>query len=741
MENNEAIEQILELGFLGAIAEDDLLSLRPAPQLLSVRAGDTLLLQGEPGEAYYLLLRGRVRRFANDESGGRRFVGDVFPGQGVGASGLLTDDGNATTARVMHDSEVVRFSRAAFLQLMVLSWEFAIGVCREQIERVKAAEAPTRRHPTIKNVAIVPLDAAVDASRFIDDLFIAVDGIATVTTVDDGLLTKQMAPPPITAQDQQPTTPSKADIDAVVARIEGFERQHDIVLYLVSPAADVWSQLIVARADLVLLVSSVGGESDLCEIETLLIEPTDDELRPRVDLALVHDSEWSADCQTRRWLDVRQVDEWHHLRAHREEDFQRLARVLTGNAITLVLGGGGARGLAEIGVYKALHEAGIPIDRFAGTSMGAMIGALLAAGMDTDEVTETLRTWAKKGTPGRDYTFPAMSLVHAKKLHKATQEVLGDGNIEDLPKPFFCLSANLSEIRPKVHDCGVLWRAVRASMSVPGVGPPLFDQGLMLTDGGTVSNVPADFAAQRHAGRIIIVVVTLAKKFLVPESYDDLVPSGWQILWHRINPFLKPLTVPNIYEVLQRSAAVGSNESYRKARELADLAILPPVSHVTLLDFHEIDSLIEAGYEHTVAQLKSIGREGLRDLFPGIEALSADTSSIAEAAPPIDRTRFNEILGADDDETFRQMLDVFIEMFPAEIEGLASAMASGADDQTREYARRAKSAAADVAAPALTALLHNIETRVGSAEPKVLSDTLDRIQSEFKRIAAYSHRS
>jgi len=278
-------------------------------------------------------------------------------------------------------------------------------------------------------------------------------------------------------------------------------------------------------------------------------------------------------------------------------------------------------------------------------------------------------------------------------------------------------------------------------MSVPGIGPPLFDRGHILSDGGTVSNVPADFAVQRYAGRIIIVVVTLTRTVVVPEDYDDLVPSGWQILWHRINPFLKPLKVPNIYEVLQRSSAVGSNENYRRARGLADLSILPPVTHASLLDFHEIDRLIEAGYEHTVAQLTSIGKAGLKELFPGLDIRQPDTAQNPDASPPIDRARFNDILGVDDDESFRDMLGLFIEMFPAEIDHLTSAVAKGAGEEIREIALRARSAAANVAAPALVAALKNIEERAEEGGSEASSDLLDRVRVEFRRIEVYSHRS
>ena len=729
---SEAIERILELGFLGAISEDDLESLRPAPTLLSVKTGETLLWQGEQGQVYYLLLRGRLRRFIETDFGVRRFLGDVVPGQGVGASGLLTEGGNAATVRVMHNSEVVRFSRSAFLQLMVLSWEFAIGVTREQIERVRAAAAPEARHATIKSIAVLPLDQNIDQRQFIDRLSHDIAAMASVTAIDRSVLDDPAGDGADLPNVEPSSSPASIDTDIVVNRLDAIERANDIVLYQIGAQVDDWSRLIFGRADLVLLVTTVQGPSQLCETETVLIASTEQELLPRIDLVLLHDEEWQPDCGTRKWLDLREIDEWHHVRRDKPQDFQRLARVLTGNAITLVLGGGGARGTAEIGVIQALRRIGIPIDRVAGTSMGALVGALYALGLDPDAMTEGIRTWATRGRAGKDLTFPAVSLVHGKRLHEETHLLLGDGTVEDLPVPFFCVSADISENKTVVHDRGLLWRAVRASMSVPGVGPPLFDDGRVLVDGGIVNNVPAEAVANRHAGRIIVVDVSIEKRLTMPRRYNDLVPSGWQVLWHRFNPFLEPLNVPSIFEVLERAGTLGSFERDRKARELADIAIYPPVAGVSITNFTTMDKLISDACSHALAQLYAIGGDELREMFKGVDSIQIGEKP--RSTPPIDRAQFNEILGVDDDETFQEMMGLFVEMFPPEIDALQLAVEENEVPTVRELAHRAKSAAANVAAPKVRALLQDIEDRAKRGNVTEIPNYIDQVRTEFQRI-------
>src|SRR6202030_519295 len=117
------------------------------------------------------------------------------------------------------------------------------------------------------------------------------------------------------------------------------------------------------------------------------------------------------------WLDCRTVDNVYHVRRDHPADISRLARVLSGQAIGLALGAGGARGLAHVGVIRALEEAGIPIDIVGGTSVGAIVAALHAMGMRWDAMMETFRAFARM-KPHRDYTFPWSGLVRGRKFDR-----------------------------------------------------------------------------------------------------------------------------------------------------------------------------------------------------------------------------------------------------------------------------------------------------------------------------------
>src|SRR5262249_17605392 len=134
----------------------------------------------------------------------------------------------------------------------------------------------------------------------------------------------------------------------------------------------------------------------------------------------------------------------HHVRSGNIADIQRLSRFIAGRAVGIVLAGGGARGFAHIGILKALMESGVPFDHLGGTSMGAIIAAGMAAEWTIEELTERVRAAFVEVNPLSDYTLPLIALVRGKKVSNLLRENFGDVRIEELPKPFFCVSSDLT---------------------------------------------------------------------------------------------------------------------------------------------------------------------------------------------------------------------------------------------------------------------------------------------------------
>ena len=168
-----------------------------------------------------------------------------------------------------------------------------------------------------------------------------------------------------------------------------------------------------------------------------------------------------------------------------------LARCLTGHALGLVLGGGGARGFAHIGVYRALVEASLHVDLVGGTSMGAIVTGVIGLGVDWRQMADIA---ASISSPLKlfDPTLPLVSLFSSGKVTQLTHMVYGDALIEDLWRPIYCVSSNLTRSTETVYRRGPLWKAVRASMAIPGIFAPVLHEGDVQVDGAVMNNLPID---------------------------------------------------------------------------------------------------------------------------------------------------------------------------------------------------------------------------------------------------------
>jgi NTE family protein len=281
----------------------------------------------------------------------------------------------------------------------------------------------------------------------------------------------------------------------------------------------------------------------------------------------------------------------------------RLGRLITGRAVGLVMGGGGARGMAHIGVLRALDEANVPVDLIGGTSMGSIIAAGAALESTPETLRQKMRAVFVDDNPLNDYTLPIVALVKGRKVSQLLRQFLGDRSIEDLWRYFYCVSSNLTTGRQHIHRAGPLWRAVRASISIPGLLPPMVEQGEVLVDGGLLNNLPTDVMSEMRRGPIIAVDVTSDR--VLSAAVEDLEDrSLWSMVRHRGR-------APGIAKLLVRAGTVSSDVQRKFSRAQADLLLEPPLGDVDMLSWDGFDRAYEAGYRHTLAALERLDRTGL----------------------------------------------------------------------------------------------------------------------------------
>jgi NTE family protein len=364
-----------------------------------------------------------------------------------------------------------------------------------------------------------------------------------------------------------------------------LEAENDFVVYVTDPGDSPWTRLCARQADVVLLLARGDAAPgpwpalEHSQFATL-----------RSELVLLHDGPITTGAAA-RWRRALPGVAHHHVRD--ERDIGRVARLLTGHAVGIVLSGGGARGFAHLGVVRALREHGVPIDRVGGTSMGAIMGAGVAADWSHEEMLERFHRSFVATNPLSDFTLPVVSLVSGRKVSRLLQREFGEIDIADLPLPFFCVSTNLTSGRIGVHEDGELWRWLRASLAIPGVLPPVFRGGAVYVDGGVMNNLPVDVMLERRHGTVVGVDVGADPTFTTDLEETDLPP-----FWRLAALLGGRRRRPNILQILSRSGMINSAAATQGLRQQTSLLLRPPLETIDLLNWQSFHQAIELGYDH-----------------------------------------------------------------------------------------------------------------------------------------------
>lgn len=582
-EARSALSGVLSRLF-GEIGPEALGDLAERIRPVRLERGDVLYREGEPGAGMHFLITGRLQVRVSDG----RTVAYVAPGEVVGEIALFTGQARTATIVAMRDSTLGHLARDEFDAVMARHPQAASHVSRFIIHRLLEAQRRGRdTDARVRTVAVVPLDADLDAAEFVRRLQLALLRFGSTALLDARFMHERFATH-LAAGSQGGDVELERFLDAV-------ERDHEYVVLETDLEPSAWSRRCLSYAEGVLFVATASAAVSEASARATTAVRLAGEPRPACDLAIVRPTASTMPRETRRWLEALPIGRHFHVPWAGDEGFSRLARVLSDNAVGIVLGGGGARGFAHIGVVRALREAGVPIDAAGGTSMGAMVAAGVAMGWSDERMLEEYRSAFVYERPTHDYTLPFTSLVRGERFSRALTRHLGDVRIEDLWIPFFAVSSSLSNSRERIHVRGPLWQALRASASVPAIFPPVVDAGELLVDGGLLSNLPVKTMRESMRGHTIAVDLSGNDDF----RYErDTVPCGWKYLRARWWPFGDREVIPTIPRVVLRSTMLGSRRELDEARREADLFFNPPTRGFDLLDWRSFHDLVEVGYRH-----------------------------------------------------------------------------------------------------------------------------------------------
>jgi predicted acylesterase/phospholipase RssA len=386
-----------------------------------------------------------------------------------------------------------------------------------------------------------------------------------------------------------------SDLDLLQAEhlLDELEAANDHLILEVDRRSPGWSEIALQRADRAVVVLSSRSTKEEERAAKDFVAAARLGGRGELWIAVVREADEpeprGLSAVTERWSADRVV----HLRRGDSGDLARLARLLTGTGTGLVLGGGGARGFAHLGIYKALLEAGVEIDAVAGASIGGILGASIASGKSPDDLIDLAHTRFKGIL---DYTLPLVSLVKGARITRGINKEFGDMDIEDLALPFLCVSTNLSTSRVEVHDSGPITPATRATVAIPGVIPPVPSNGHLLVDGGVLDNLPIGPLREANLVNTIIAVDLAAP--VGPRAKRDfgLSISGWKALGSKLTG--RGSRLPGVSGILLRTMIVGSMKLRDDQLDagMADLVFRPHLSGVSLLAFDDARTVADRGY-------------------------------------------------------------------------------------------------------------------------------------------------
>ncbi|MFT4045731.1 MAG: cyclic nucleotide-binding and patatin-like phospholipase domain-containing protein [Solimonas sp.] len=586
----EARDVLSQSPLFEGIDRDAIDALAAHATLIDVRSGARVCARGSAPDQVYIVAAGRLRATLADG----RIAGTIPRFAPSGEISAVLGEPRSADVYAIRDSVLVELPSAALLRTMERFPAAMLRLMRIVAQRLRQnagtqALAAVQRRSTL---AVLPARPGVPARRVAEQLCRHLDGAARLIDVQTigaalGIEPHEWARAPADPQRTRQLTEYLNELEIRNAQL----------VYLAESRADDWALRCIAQADCVLVVADAGdlrpggpmvellqGSGSRAPVDVLLLRP--DGAPSPVTL------EWRASCG---------AGAHHYLRPDRDADYARLARQLSGRGIGLVLGGGGARGFAHIGLLRALQELDIPVDVAGGSSMGAFLAALLACGRSVDDIRLIARDTFVAHNYLNDYVLPTISLIRGRKFTRHLHEIFGEQSIETLRLPYFCVTTNLTRGAAVMHDRGPLYLWTATSMAVPGVAPPLAYNGELYADGAVANSLPTDLMQRLERGPIIASDVSTEGGVAAPGVAGPDPEGVFR---------LRGADAPRLLSILFRTATLTSESGVAQRAARADVYLRMPVSRIGMFDWKRMDEIVERGYQHAMQQL-----QGQRELL------------------------------------------------------------------------------------------------------------------------------
>ena len=582
-DNINADQIISSCEFLSGIPKEVIEDLSPYFIKIELSAGKKLFSQGDDSDFIFILLSGQLTSRLIKSSQEVETLGTINPGETVGELGALSLEKRSLTVSATVNSELLRLPSEKFRALCSDYPSVVANISKLIIARSQKTLkllALSKHSPYIFVVSF--LSNAVSKENFSQKIKLYLNQFKKIAIEEE-------------------TTPFNFNVK--VKKYEQEETEYNKIIFFLDPLDEELFKAHKTHIQTLYLIFSEEDRKISEEWIKKIRKIHSDNPDLRLELVLIHPDKGHRIVNTNKWLNIIKFNLHHHLHADNEEDYQRLARFMTGNAVTLVLGGGGGKGLLHLGVIKAMHDMRVPIDAIGGTSIGASIAAAYAYTRNynnTLALINKLKYASLQSLSLWNLTWPIISLFSSNPGTKALIYLFDRICIEDLFIPCFAVSANLSRHCEVAHTKGLVWEAIRSTTAIPGLFPPVALDGEIHYDGGLLNNLPVD-VMRRLVGKdntIIAVSVSKVKHEGLLYQFPPVVTLKEAIM----RKFTKKYVFPSFFQTFLDSLLLGSLSTQINNEHNADILIKPSLLGYKTLTITEAqqEKLMQIGYDETV---------------------------------------------------------------------------------------------------------------------------------------------
>jgi predicted acylesterase/phospholipase RssA len=565
------------------LEEDKLDLIFEKAEIKKIRSGDLLCDYTKKIGSIFVLIHGRLRCLSEKE---KNISFELIPKQSIGDKEVLTNRSKPIRIEAIRDSILLEISVNDFFSLLQISSQILENTCHIIAEKLHKNYVPQAKENFTKTIACISADEYIDNHKFAIKLKESLNSSGKTL-----IITSKMV--------KDLNLQEEAHLNEY---LEKTEINYRYVLLVCDRAINSWTKFCLRQVDRILLLISTKRDSELTKEEKFVL--FNEKILAQKDLIFTYTND-SIPTKSHLFLEKRKNFFHYHVNINSSLDMQKIARIATKRAIGLVLSGGGAKGIAQIGILRVLIEENIPIDFIGGTSIGSVIAALYAIGYRSEKLlSHGEYIFFKKGGI-MDLTLPLYAFSKSKKIQKKLLYYT-DVEIENLKTTYYCVSCNLTEKKQHIHKKGRLRDAIRSSIAIPGIFPVFWKNKKIFVDGGLLNIFPIDIMANNPDVKQIIAIDTSSSAteqlLLKPELLNK---SGLHLLKEKL--FHKRNNIPSIFTLLARSTDMRGSTKKKELinANIADIYIRPPIEEIKTLDFFQYKRIEEIGYRFAKKNITS----------------------------------------------------------------------------------------------------------------------------------------